>query len=111
MRTLLLVAGQGRRDHSEAGKLRDVPALRLATSDRAGTAPLAGDGALPSQSTLSRRVAEWSAKEGVEVRREGLQRLAGWPLKAMGGRRRLEAMVIDIDSLPVEVHGKQPGSA
>ena len=42
-RTLLLLAGQGRRDHSDAAALRDDPALRLATSDRAGTAPL-GEG-------------------------------------------------------------------
>ena len=40
-----------------------------------------------------------------EVLREGLQRLAGWRLKAMGGWRRPKTLVIDIDSLPVEVHG------
>ena len=56
-------------------------------------------------------VAAWSAKEGVEVLREGLQRLAGWRLKAMGGWRRPRTLVIDIDSLPVEVHGEQLGSA
>ena len=110
-RTLLLLAGQGRREHSDATELRDDPALRLATGDRAGTAPLGRAGHLPSQPTLSRRVAAWSAKEGVEVLREGLQRLAGWRLKAMGGWRRPEKLVIDIDSLPVEVHGEQPGSA
>ena len=37
--------------------------------------------------------------------------LAGWRLKAMGGWRCLKTLVIDVDSLPVEVHGKQPGSA
>ena len=110
-RTLLLLAGQGRREHNDATALRDDPALRLATDDRAGTAPLGKAGRLPSQPTLSRRVAGWSAKEGVEVLREGLQRLAGWRLKAMGGWRRPETLVIDIDSLPVEVHGEQPGSA
>ena len=110
-RTLLLLAGQGRREHSDATALRDDPALRLATGDRAGTAPLGKGGRLPSQPTLSRRVAAWSAKEGVEVLREGLQRLAGWRLKAMGGWRRPKTLVIDIDSLPVEVHGEQPGSA
>ena len=110
-RTLLLLAGQGRREHSDATELRDDPALRLATSDRAGAAPLGRAGRLPSQPTLSRRVAAWSEKEGVEVLREGLQRLAGWRLKAMGGWRRPKTLVIDIDSLPVEVHGEQPGSA
>ena len=43
--------------------------------------------------------------------REGLQRLAGWRLRVMGGWRRPKKLVIDIDSLPVEVHGEQPGSA
>ena len=49
-RTLLLLAGQGRREHSDATELRDDPALRLATGDRrarlrwAGRAPaLAAD--------------------------------------------------------------------
>ena len=60
-RTLLLLAGQGRREHSDATELRDDPALQLATSDRAGTAPLGKGGRLPSQPTLSRRVAAWSA--------------------------------------------------
>ena len=110
-RTLLLLAAQCRRDLSDATALRDDPAFRLATSDRAGTSPLDEDGGLPSQPTLSRRVAAWSTKEGVEVLREGLQRLAGWRLRAMGGWRRPETLVIDIDSLPVEVHGEQPGSA
>ena len=54
-RTLLLLAGQGRREHSDATELRDDPALQLATSDRAGTA-LGKGGRLPSQPTLSRRV-------------------------------------------------------
>ena len=45
-RTLLL-ASQGRRDHSDAMELRDDPALRLATSDRAGTSPLGEGGRLP----------------------------------------------------------------
>ena len=94
-RTLLLLAGQGRREHSDATELRDDPALRLATGDRAGTAPLGKAGRLPSQPTLSRRVAAWSEKEGVEVLREGLQRLAGWRLKAMGGWRRPKTLVID----------------
>ena len=110
-RTLLLLAGQGRREHGDATELRDDPALRLATGDRAGTAPLGKAGRLPSQPTLSRRVAAWSEKEGVEVLREGLQRLAGWRLKAMGGWRRPKTLVIDIGSLPAEVHGEQPGSA
>ena len=89
-RTLLLLAGQGRREHSDATALRDDPALRLATGDREGTAPLGKAGCLPAQPTMS-------------------QRVAGWRLKAMGGWRRPKTLVIDIDSLPVEVHGGTAG--
>ena len=42
-RSLLLLAEQGRRDHSGATELPDDPALRLATSNWVGTARM-GDG-------------------------------------------------------------------
>ena len=76
-RTLLLLAGQGRREHSDATELRDDPALRLATGDRAGTAPLGKAGRLPSQPTLSRRVAAWSAKEGARGAARGVAAAGG----------------------------------
>ena len=76
-RTLLLLAGQGRREHSDATELRDDPALRLATGDRAGTAPLGEAGRLPSQPTLSRRVAAWSAKEGARGAARGVAAAGG----------------------------------
>ena len=111
-RTLLLLAGQGRRDHSDATELRDDPALRLATGDRAGTAPLGKGGRLPSQPIAvaagggvvgDRRASRCCAR--------GCSGWRSWRLKAMGGWRRPKTLVIDIDSLPVEVHGEQPGSA
>ena len=46
-RTLLLLAGQGRRDHSDATELRDDPALRLATGDRRARLRWARPGACP----------------------------------------------------------------
>ena len=76
----------------------------------AGTAPLGGDGRLPSQPTLSQRWRSGRRRKEVQVLREGLQRLAGWRLKAMGGRRP-KKLVVDVDSLPVEVHREQPVSA
>ena len=104
MRTRLLLAGQSRREHSDATELCDDPSLRLFTGDWAGRTPLGRARPLPTQPTLSRRVAAWSAKEGVEVLREE------WRLKAMGGWWRPKKLVIDIDSLPVEVHTQQPGA-
>ena len=66
-RTLLLLAGQGRREHSDATELRDDPALRLATGDRAGTAPefvlevleRAERHSCPSRPASGMRAADW----------------------------------------------------
>ena len=110
VRTACLLAAQCRRDHADATMLRDDPAFRLAASGRAGTTPLAAGRVLASQPTLSRLVAMLSRGDNPEVLREGLARLAGWRLRARNGGRRLGEMVVDVDSLPIEVHGKQPGS-
>ena len=104
-RTLLLLAGQGRREHGDATELRDDPALRLATGDRAGTAPLGKAGRLPSQPTRRGGWRRGRRRRASRCCGEGLQRLAGWRLKAMGGWRRPKTLVIDVDSLPVEARG------
>ena len=83
---------------ADATELRDDPALRLATGDRAGTAPLGKAGRLPSQPTLSRRVAASRASRCCARGCSGYRRL-----KAMGGWRRPKTLVIDVDSLPAEV--------
>ena len=76
-RTLLLLAGQGRRDHSDATELRDDPALRLATGDRAGTAPL-GKGGAPA-------LAADAVAAGGCVVGEGWRRGAARGVAAAGG--------------------------
>ena len=53
IRTSVLLAAQGWRDHDDADALRHDPAFRLATSSAAGLTPLEGPG-LASQPTLSR---------------------------------------------------------
>ena len=108
LRTALLLAAQCRRDHNDAGVFGDDPAFRLGVSDRAGTAPL--DRGLASQPTLSRLVAALGKKKNADVLRDGLARFAGWRLRAMNGGRVPKRLVIDLDSLPAEVHGEQPGS-
>ena len=110
LRTAMLLVAQGRRDHNDAAVFGDAPGFRLAVSDRAGTTPLGGRGALASQPTLSRLVSALSGKRNMGVLRAGLARFAGWRLRAMNGGRLPKRLVIDIDSLPVEVHGGQPGS-
>ena len=108
LRTALLLAAQCRRDHNDAGALRGDPALRLGVSDRAGTAPLGR--ALASQPTLSRVVAALGKGKNAKVLRDGLARLAVWRIRAMNHGRLPKRLVIDLDSLPAEVHGRQPGS-
>ena len=82
--------------------------MRLGVSDRAGTAPLGR--ALASQPTLSRVAAALGKGKNAKVLRDGLARFAGWRIRAMNHGRLPKRLVIDLDSLPAEVHGRQPGS-
>ena len=108
LRAVFLLAAQGRRDHNDADLFRDDPAFRLAVSGRGGTAPLNGRG-LPSQPTLSRLAALLAEPGHTEALREMPFRLAAWRMLALDGRLPA-TLTLDIDSLPVEVHGRQPGS-
>jgi len=54
IRTSVLLAAQGSRDHHDADALRNEPAFRLAVSSAAGRRPLDGPHGLASQPTLSR---------------------------------------------------------
>lgn len=97
--TTMLLMAQGWRDQDDADALRDDPLFRLSVSSRRGVAPLLAppppaDGdlrgtpdGLASQLTLSR-----------------LYR------RAMA-RAEYDLVGLDIDSLPVEVEGRQEGSA
>lgn len=54
IRTSVLLAAQGWRDHDDADALRDDPAFRLAVSSASGRTPLDRPHGLASQPTLSR---------------------------------------------------------
>ena len=98
--------GRRGRDHNDAGALRGDPALRLGVSDRAGTAPL-GAGAGVAAHAVARVVAALGKGKNAKVLRDGLAR---WRIRAMNHGRLPRRLVIDLDSLPAEVHGRQPGS-
>jgi hypothetical protein len=126
LRTSVALLGQGWRDHDDADFLRDDAVLRLSVSNRRGIAPLAmrpralgeelahnpevPDG-LASQPTLSRLTRALSSEKNRAVLREGLMVCAGRRIRAMNGGKRLPHLTLDVDSLPIEVHGSQPGSA
>lgn len=123
--TSLLLLGQGWRDQDDADALRHDAVFRLAVSERRGIAPLetrphedgqplpknppVPDG-LASQPTLSRLVRMLSTPENRAVLRGALLECAARRLHAQRGGHRVRYLTIDIDSLPVEVHGHQPGS-
>ena len=123
--TSLLLLAQGWRDQDDADALRDDAAMRLAVSSRRGISPLqtrpreedrplhrnpkVPDG-LASQPTLSRLIRTLSGESNRPVLREALLEVAARRMKASRDGHRMRYTTVDIDSLPIEVHGHQPGS-
>src|SRR4051795_6096090 len=111
LRTVLVLFAPGWHDQDDAGALRLDPALRCAVADARGTTPLAEGAHLASQPTLSRLLDILTLEANRPVLREALAELAARRLRAERGGRQLRRLTIDVDGLPVEVHGAQPGSA
>lgn len=124
LNTSLLLLAQGWRDQDDADALRDDAVFRLAVSTRKGISPLKSrpaeerakshnpsepDG-LPSQPTLSRAVRMLSSEENRRTLRHAPLEVAARRLKAARGGHRLRYATVDVDSLPIEVHGHQPFS-
>jgi hypothetical protein len=125
LHTAILLLAQGWRDEDDADALRDDPAMRLAVSTRRGVAPLEmrpriegvvldrnplhPDG-LASQPTLSRLLSLVGAPANCAIMRMAILECAARRIQLMNGAK-LKYGIIDVDSLPVEVEGHQPGSA
>lgn len=121
LHTSLLLLCQGWRDQDDADNLRDDPVMRLSVSTRRGVAPLQspdedastdkkGPDGLASQPTLSRLTAALSSEHNRRALRSSLLETASRRILAMRGGRRPRYLTIDVDSLPIKVHGHQPGS-
>ena len=108
IRTSVLLAAQGWRDHDDADALRQDPAFRLAASSAAGLTPLADGSGLASQPTLSRFTALMAAPANLKVLRAAVLEFAGRGIRAEHGGKHLPCVTLDVDSAPVEVHGHQP---
>lgn len=112
LRTLLILRAQGCPDQDDADRLRHDPSFRVAVSSRRGDAPLrdaaAGPSGLASQPTLSRAVAALSSKHNREVLHNGL--LEGAARRILGEGGLSSPPWLDMDSLPVRVHGQQAGA-
>ncbi len=71
--------------------------------------PLAQD--RPSQATLSRLLTCLGRNDNIDTVHEGLLRLVLWRLTSLKNGERPKQLTLDIDGLPIEVHGHQGGSA
>lgn len=122
LRTRIFLLAQGRRDQDDSDTLRSDGAIRLAVSRRRGLGPLLPalvdefgmklePEGLASQPTLS-RLQSWLAAEGnTRLLRDALCEFAVRRIVRENGGRKRQCLGIDVDSLPIEVHGEQPGSA
>ena len=109
VRTRVLLLAQGWGDQGDADTLRHDPALRLAASDRAGERPLGNAWHLPSQPTLSRMQHALSGEAGTAALDRALCTTALRRIRAAEPARR--RLALDIDTLPLEVHGHQDGAS
>jgi len=109
LRTLVLQAAQGWRDQSDVHALKADPIFALACSDRRGQTPL--DRPRPSQASLSRFIDLCAGPKNQEVLQEGLLRLAEFRFKSGNRGHGRHTLMLDVDGMPVVVHGHQGGSA
>ncbi|MGO3205699.1 MAG: IS1380 family transposase [Halomonas sp.] len=109
LRTLVLQRAMGWIDLSDTDTLRRDPLWQLACSDARGMTPLAQD--RPSQATLSRLLSCLGRNDNIDAVHEGLLRLVVWRLTSLKNGERPRQLTLDIDGLPIEVHGHQGGSA
>ncbi len=117
LRTTLTLLAQGWTDADDADHLRHDPALRLAVSDRRQDRSLRTPDAagtpegLASQPTLSRLLAAASVPCNLEALEQANLFLARHHCRWLDGRVKYTDFTLDIDSLPIPVHGHQDGSA
>jgi hypothetical protein len=121
--TMVNLYALGWKDQDDADALRDDPAFRMSVSERQGSEPLqqretderlrnhnpAEPDGLPSQPTLSRMMHALSVDSNPTVLRDSLLETASRRFLASRGGHRQRYLTIDVDSLPVEIHGQQAG--
>lgn len=109
LRTLVLQRAMGWIDLSDTDTLRRDLLWQLACSDARGMTPLALD--RPSQATLSRLLTCLGRNDNIDAVHEDLLRRVVWRLTSLKNGERPKQLTLDIDGLPIEVHGHQGGSA
>lgn len=108
-RTLVLQAAQGWRDQADVRTLKDDPVFALACSDQRGQSPL--DRPRPSQASLSRFVSMCADNANLQTLQEGMLQMAEFRFKSSNRGHGHHTLMLDIDGMPITVHGHQAGSA
>lgn len=110
LRERLYAVALGYSAQDDADRLAHDPALQLAAWDRPGEQPL--DERLASQPTQSRLIDILTHTPGNRnALRDALSQACERHLRATGGDHAARKVTIDIDSFPIPVHGRQPGTA
>ena len=111
----ILLYAQGWRDQDDADTLRHDPALRMAVSSRGGDRPLAEPRHEREPTGLASQPTQSRALMNIFAEADNLDALGGLLLdlgmdriKAENGH--LGSLVLDVDSYPIEAHGRQEGA-
>ena len=112
LRAFLLLIARGHSDQDHADRLRSDLSLRASARDTRG---IADEGCPASQPTLSRFLGMLSGEENLAVLRQGvlkngIRRLRQALCADPGAPGVPDWVTIDIDDVPLLVHGNQPGS-
>jgi len=106
--TRVLLLALGWRDQADVARLQNDPVVRTAASLQRGCMP-AREGSLPSQASLSRLSTMLSPRAQRGRLNEALTVVTGRIYAGLGWSKT--PIDLDIDSVPIEVHGHQDGSA
>ncbi len=110
LQQVLLSFMQGWDRLRSAEDLKNDPAFRVASRDQRGAKVLEREHRLASQPTLSRTIDRLSEEPNLQHLADTVTRLGMETIYTRNGGKRVPELVIDVDSYPVEVYGKQEGS-
>ncbi len=110
LQQVLLSFMQGWDRLRSAEALKNDPAFRVACRNQRGAKVLEAKHRLASQPTLSRTIDQLSEEPKLQHLSDTVTRLGMETIYTRNGGKRVPELVIDVDSYPVEVYGKQEGS-
>ena len=111
LQSVLLLLAQGRMRQRDMRRLRHDPAMRPVASMKAGIGGLEDGKPLASQPTISRLLRRLGTKKNLARLSDFVTTFAMERLLHARGGKRYDTLVMDIDGLPVDAHGRQQGSA